>query len=163
MLGALMSRLSLRVLILLAIVPAAIGVTACGSGVGPFEGGVEVAKSDPLYEGGKIFNQRCSGCHTLDKAGAEGSATLPNSREYKDGPNFNVRKEQYQDVLYAIRNGGFSSGPMPQNIVTGHQAEIVACFVASYSGKEAQRLPTPGKQPVTGAGPVNCKQQLASK
>jgi hypothetical protein len=163
MLGALMSRLSLRVLILFAIVPAAITVAGCGSGVGPSEGGLEIASGDPLYEGGKIFNQRCGGCHTFDKAGTEGSATVPNGREYKDGPNFNVRKEQYPDVLYAIRNGGFSSGPMPQNIVTGKQAEIVACFVATYSGKEAARLPTPGKKPVSGAGSDDCKQQLASK
>ena len=163
MLGALMSRLSLRVLILLALLPAAVVVAGCGSGIGPVEGGVEVAKGDPLYEGAKIFNQRCSGCHTLDAAGAEGSSAIVTSREYKDGPNFNTRKEEYGDVLYAIRNGGFSSGPMPQNIVTGRQAEIVACFLAKYSGKEAARLPTPGKQPVEGSGDDDCEQQFAQK
>jgi mono/diheme cytochrome c family protein len=164
MLGALMSRLSsLRVLILLAIVPAAVAASGCGSGGGALQGGVKIAKSDPLYEGAKIFNQRCGGCHTLEAAGTEGSATQINSREYKDGPNFNVRKEEYPDVLYAIRNGGFSSGPMPQNIVTGRQAELVACFLATNSGKQAARLPTPGKAPVEGAGNDNCKQQFASK
>ena len=37
-------------------------------------------------------------------------------------------------MLYAIRNGGFSSGPMPQNILTGEDAQKVAEFVAEYSG-----------------------------
>ena len=59
-----------------------------------------------------------------------------NSREYKDGPNFNQRKEEKDQVLYAIYNGGFSSGPMPQDIVVGEEAEKVADFVAKYSGSQ---------------------------
>jgi len=58
-----------------------------------------------------------------------------------------VRREQYNDVLYAIHNGGSPSGPMPQNIVTGRQAQIVACFVATYSGKDAKTPPSPGGAP----------------
>ena len=34
----------------------------------------------------------------------------------------------------ASENGGFSSGPMPQDIVVGEDAEKVADFVAKYSG-----------------------------
>ena len=40
-------------------------------------------------------------------------------------------------MLYAIRNGGFSSSPMPQNLVTGEDAQAVAEFVAKYSGSNA--------------------------
>ncbi len=58
-----------------------------------------------------------------------------NKREYKDGPNFDERKEDYASVLYAIRNGGYSSGPMPQNIVVGKEAEAVARFVAEELGQ----------------------------
>ncbi len=72
-----------------------------------------------------------------------------NSRERKDGPNFNTRKEDYQSVLYALRNGGFSSGPMPQNIVVGEEAQLLACCVAKYSGSEVARSQTPGLQPPT--------------
>jgi hypothetical protein len=75
-----------------------------------------------------------------------------NDREYKDGPNFNVRKEEREDVLYAIRNGGFSSGPMPQDIVVGDKAEAVADFVAKYSGQDAARAPTPNRAAPEGAG-----------
>jgi mono/diheme cytochrome c family protein len=110
---------------------------ACG------EQGIELAKSDPDYEGAKIFEQRCSGCHTLSVAGTQGSAVEANSREYKDGPNFDQRREERDQVLYAIFNGGFSSGPMPQDIVVGEDAEKVADFIAKYSGREASTAPTP--------------------
>jgi hypothetical protein len=78
-------------------------------------------------------------------AGTEGSATNVRTRENKDGPNFNQRKEDVQDVLYAIRNGGFSTGPMPQDILVGKDAEEVAKFVAKYSGKQAAQA-TQGQQ-----------------
>jgi mono/diheme cytochrome c family protein len=125
-----------RLLVALAVAGSAFAAS-CG------EEGIELAKTDPDYEGAKIFQQHCSGCHTLAAAGTEGSATIPNDREYKDGPNFNQRKEQKDQVLYAIENGGFSSGPMPQDIVVGEEAEKVADFVAKYSGREASSAPTP--------------------
>jgi mono/diheme cytochrome c family protein len=153
MLPASMPRRTVRTLIASALVPAALAVAGCGDTI-------EVAKNDPLYKGAQIFNQRCGGCHTFDDASTEGSATKVNSAEYKDGPNFNVRKEQYDGVLYAIRNGGFSSGPMPQNIVVGRDAQIVACFVATHSGKQAKQIPTPGKQPAAGSGPEDCAKKL---
>jgi cytochrome c551 len=106
--------------------------------------GIQLAKSDPNYQGAQIFNENCAGCHSLEVAGAYGSNTSVKTRELKDGPNFNERVETREDVLYAIRNGGFSSGPMPQNIVTGEQAEAVAAFVAEYSGGGANRPANPG-------------------
>jgi hypothetical protein len=48
---------------------------------------------------------------------------------------FNVRHVNMPDVLYAIRNGGFSGAIMPAD-VTGRQARRVAAFVARYSGRE---------------------------
>jgi cytochrome c551 len=125
-----------RLLVALAVAGSAF-IAACG------EEGIEVAKSDPDYEGAKIFQQRCSACHTLTAAGTEGSATNANDRERKDGPNFDQRKETKDGVLYAIRNGGFSGGLMPQDIVVGEEAEKVADFVAKYSGSEVSAAPTP--------------------
>src|SRR5690348_16953183 len=95
------------------IVLGALGVGGCGTQ------GIDLPKNTPkdVRHGADLFVQRCSGCHTLKVAGTQGSAISAKTKEYKDGPNFNVRKEKYEDVLYAIRNGGFSSGPMPQNIV----------------------------------------------
>jgi mono/diheme cytochrome c family protein len=120
-----------RLLVASALTAAALGLGACG------EHGLQISKSDPNYEGAEIFDENCAGCHTISVAGAEGSATNVGSRERKDGPNFNDRKEDKESVLYAIRNGGFSSSPMPQNLVTGEEAEKVADFVAKYSGSNA--------------------------
>lgn len=96
-----------------------------------------------IRRGGELFTQRCATCHTLAVAGTEGSAISPKSQEYKNGPNFNVRKETVARVLYALRNGGFSSGPMPQDIVVGQDAQDVAEFVAKYSGTQVPNIPSP--------------------
>jgi mono/diheme cytochrome c family protein len=121
-----------RLLIAAACTAAALALGACG------EQGISLSDSDPNYEGARLFDENCAGCHTLTVVGAEGSATNVGSRERKDGPNFDDRKEDKESVLYAIRNGGFSSSPMPQNLVTGEDAEKVAEFVAKYSGSNAR-------------------------
>ena len=121
-----------RLLIAAACVAAALALGACG------EQGIALSENDPNYEGARLFDENCAGCHTLTIAGAEGSATKVQSRERKDGPNFDDRKEDVDSVLYAIRNGGFSSSPMPQNLVTGDDAQKVAEFVAKYSGSNAR-------------------------
>jgi hypothetical protein len=79
--------------------------------------------------------ERCSGCHNLDVVGAEGGAAQVRNRERVDGPNFNVRKEDRDSVLYAIRNGGFSGAIMPQDIVVGKEADAVAAFLSKYAGQ----------------------------
>jgi mono/diheme cytochrome c family protein len=131
MLAARMPRRFARPLLALAVAAAVLGAGACG------EQDIQLAESDPNYEGAKLFQQHCSGCHTIDAAGTQGSAFDANGREYVDGPNFEARKEDVEQILYAIRNGGFSSGPMPQDIVVGEEAQKVAEFVAAYSGGEA--------------------------
>jgi mono/diheme cytochrome c family protein len=123
-----MARSPRRLLALAALAAASLALGACGTE------GIELAENDPNYEGAELFKENCAGCHSLSVVGADGSATDVSSRERKDGPNFNERKEDVESVLYAIRNGGFSSGPMPQNILTGEDAQKVAEFVARYSG-----------------------------
>src|SRR3954451_22051118 len=117
---------------------AAASMSACGSQ------GIDVPKDSPYYEGARLFSQRCSGCHTLSVVGAEGSATKVRDRERVDGPNFNQRKEQPDQVLYAIRNGGFSGAIMPENIVVGKDAQKIANFLAEYSGRKATAPKGPG-------------------
>ncbi len=118
-------------LLALPLCAAALAVAGCG------QQGNQLAQDDPLREGAELFEVNCSGCHTLSVAGTQGSASQVTTREYKDGPNFDQRRESKEDVLYAIENGGFSSGPMPQNIVTGEEAEKIADFLAKYAGREA--------------------------
>src|SRR4051794_32946808 len=121
-----MTRPRRALLIAMLLAATAGAVAACG------EESISVPESQSTSAA--LFVERCSGCHTLQQAGTQGSSTNVRTREYKDGPNFNQRHESVNCVLYAIRNGGFSSGPMPQNIVTGKQAEELADFLAKYSG-----------------------------
>ncbi len=93
-----------------------------------------------MHEGAVLFAERCGGCHTLKAAGAVGSA---NRAVRNQGPNLDERVESEEDVLYAIRNGGFSGAIMPQNIFVGGQAEAVAAFVAEYAGGDVDRPPSP--------------------
>jgi mono/diheme cytochrome c family protein len=107
------------------------GLAACGKSI-------EVPKTQTrLYQGALLFNLRCSGCHTLDAAATSGSKSKREIKggERTNGPNFNVRHEDKQDILFAIRNGGFSGAIMPANIVVGDDAQKVAEFLAKYAGK----------------------------
>ncbi len=110
--------------------------------------GVSVPDNDPTHQGAEIFAQRCSGCHTLSPAGTEGSA---NRSERVQGPNLDQRQETLADVIYAIRNGGFSGAIMPQNIVVGADAQKVAAFVAKYAGQDVTESPRPASTTTTAA------------
>lgn len=111
------------------------GIAACG------EHGISASLSPDQRRAAQLFVERCSGCHTLGVAGTEGSTTNVRTREYKDGPNFDQRRVTENCALYAIRNGGFSSGPMPQNIVTGDDAVALAKFLAEQSGTDVPDTP----------------------
>lgn len=117
-------------------VAVAFALAACGTE------SIDVAESDPMHEGAVLFAERCSGCHTLDVVGAQGSA---NRALRNQGPNLDERAEKVDEVLSAIRNGGFSGAIMPQNILVGEDAEAVAEFVAEYAGSEVEDAPRPGE------------------
>ena len=109
----------------------AAGAVACGS-----QGISSEIASQPanVQHGAQLFSERCSGCHTLEVVGAQGTTENVRERERVDGPNFNTRHETMENVLYAIRNGGFSGAIMPENIVVGKDADDVAAFLAKYAG-----------------------------
>ena len=101
-------------------------------------GEIEVSEDNAqARRGAELFNERCSGCHSIDSANAYGSKPEGQLQggEETNGPNFNQRRESREDVLFAIRNGGFSGQIMPANIVVGEDAEAVAAFLSEYSGK----------------------------
>ena len=127
-------------LVIAAVIAAALGLAACGS-FGSEK--VAVSKDDPNYTGAELFATHCSGCHTLSAAGTQGSG---NRGQRTQGPNLNQREETYEDVLYAIQNGGFSGAIMPQNIVVGDEAKAVSKFVEKYAGEDAESSPRPGQE-----------------
>jgi mono/diheme cytochrome c family protein len=126
-----------RMAIALAVAACALATAGCG------EDGQKVDT-----RGATLFAERCAGCHTLEAAGTEGS----NPEERVAGPNLNARRETKDQVLYAIRNGGFSGAIMPQNIVVGQEAEAVAEFVAEYAGRDATEPPGLKPQGTNGSG-----------
>jgi mono/diheme cytochrome c family protein len=112
-------------------VAALLGVSGCA------QGKIDVDQAN--HDGAVLFNERCSGCHTLERANAYGSKPEGQLKggERTNGPNFNVRKVSKDDALYAIRNGGFSGAIMPANVVVGEDAEKVAEFLDKYSGEQS--------------------------
>jgi mono/diheme cytochrome c family protein len=129
-------RMSTRRIAALALAGAvAVGGAACGSR------DIELDQADQgnaqIENGAELFKERCSGCHTLNAAGARGSKPTNDvgSGERTNGPNFNVRRESRDDVLFAIRNGGFSGAIMPANIAVGQEAEDIAAFLQKYAGR----------------------------
>jgi mono/diheme cytochrome c family protein len=119
-----------------------IAIVGTAAAVGCGSEGIDVSDDDSaaVKEGAQLFAERCSGCHTLSAAGTQGSA---NRSERVQGPDFDQRTETVDDVIFAIRNGGFSGAIMPQNIVVGEDAQKVAEFVAKYAGKDVTEQPAP--------------------
>jgi mono/diheme cytochrome c family protein len=133
------------------VVAASAAVTACG------EEGISLnakrGDTAAVKRGAHLFAQRCSGCHTLGVAGTQGSNTGVKYQERTDGPNLDQRKETTDQVLYAIRNGGFSGAIMPQNIVVGQDAKDVAEFLAAYAGTKRKIVKAPQAPPATTTTP----------
>jgi mono/diheme cytochrome c family protein len=129
-------RLPAKNLAALGAVGACLALAACGSEK------VSVPEGSAEYKGAELFAQRCSGCHTLSPAGTNGS----DARNVRaEGPNLDQRAEDRSEVLFAIRNGGFTGSIMPQNVVTGRDADAVADFVAKYAGRQSVSSPRPGQ------------------
>jgi mono/diheme cytochrome c family protein len=141
------ARMPRRVATALSLSAAVIIAAGCGQQVNDIKqpGANPSVGIAPQYRAGaKLFVERCSACHNLGLVGAEGGALKVKDRERVDGPNFNVRKEDVDGVLYALRNGGFSGAVMPQDIVVGREAQLVADFLAKYAGhgeKDARDVP----------------------
>jgi mono/diheme cytochrome c family protein len=114
----------------------AVVLAACGTKT------INADNSQPLsdvHQGAVLFHDRCGGCHTLNAAATHGSVPQGKvaQKERTDGPNLDYRKESVNDVLFAIRNGGFSGSIMPANVVVGPDARKVAEFVSKYAGSKS--------------------------
>jgi mono/diheme cytochrome c family protein len=151
-----MTRLTKSIILAAAALVLVFALAACG------EEKLQVAQSNPAHHGAELFKQRCAGCHTLNSAGTRGSASNIRTRERTDGPNFNVRSECVERVLYALENGGFSGAIMPQNIVTGADAQAVAEFVAKYAGRKARTRPAGDGNAANGYRCTNARSSASS-
>ncbi len=117
----------------------AVAIAACGTKTINADNAQPLS---PVHQGAVLFRDRCGGCHTLSAAGTQGSVPQGKvaQKERTDGPGLDYRKESVQDVLFAIRNGGFSGSIMPANVVVGPDAQKVALFVSKYAGSKASSV-----------------------
>jgi mono/diheme cytochrome c family protein len=124
-----------------------LGATLLLAGCGT---GGKSSGSGDQSNGQKLYTAKCGGCHVLASAGSKGTT----------GPNLDdafgaVRKQGFDEstienvVLLQIRQ---PSPPMPEDLVTGQDAEDVAAFVAATAGvasaaqKPTEASGTDGKQ-----------------
>jgi mono/diheme cytochrome c family protein len=110
-------------------------------------GGCGSEKPESGNRAAQLFSERCAGCHTLTPAGAQGSSGVRPT-----GPNLDQRRETTNQVLFAIRNGGFSGAIMPQNIVVGADAKLLAEYVAKNAGTKATGPPSPNSAGQSSSG-----------
>lgn len=110
--------------VLLVALVAALVATGCGgndedeSRSTPQPAEAEQPLSPEEEQGRNLFVENCGSCHTLDAAGTEGAI----------GPNLDEAQADEQEVLAKIAEG---PGAMPENLVSGADAQAVAAFVAA--------------------------------
>ena len=110
-----------------AVLGLATALLAAGCGTGG------LSTSGDQTEGKKLFVEKCAGCHTLAAAGSHGV----------QGPNLDdafaySRKQGFKEVTIeqVVRDQiELAVPPMPQNLVTGADADAVAAYVAAVAGK----------------------------
>jgi mono/diheme cytochrome c family protein len=95
----------------------ALGFAGCGGDDEPTDRPESAASGDPK----QVFASTCGGCHTLKAAGTSGSI----------GPNLDELKPDAARVQAALKSG---PGAMPENLLTGDDAQQVADYVASNAG-----------------------------
>jgi cbb3-type cytochrome c oxidase subunit III len=106
---------------------AAAALLAAGCGTG----GKAAAHAD-TQNGQKLFTASCGGCHTLAAAGTSG--TIGPNLDDAFGPSRaqGFAQSTIQNVvLLQIRE---ASKPMPDNLVSGENAQDVAAYVATVAG-----------------------------
>jgi cbb3-type cytochrome c oxidase subunit III len=128
-----------------ALLALATALLAAGCGTGG------ISKAGDTDKGKQLFLAKCSGCHTLADAGSHGN----------QGPNLDdafaySRRQGFKQVTIeqVVRDQiELAIAPMPQNLVTGADADAVASYVALVAGKPvAAKSTTSGKDIFT----ANC-------
>jgi cbb3-type cytochrome c oxidase subunit III len=110
---------------------AALLAGGCGTG--------GISKAGDTDRGKKLFLDKCGGCHTLSAAGTHGN----------QGPNLDdafayARRQGFEPVTIeqVVRDQIELAGPpMPQNLVTGSDADAVSAYVALVAGNPSAAGP----------------------
>jgi mono/diheme cytochrome c family protein len=107
-----------------AVVPALALIHNAGDQAEAAIGGVKLTAEQE--HGRELFKERCATCHTLDDAGAVG----------KVGPDLDNMRPPAELTLDAIAKGRAEGrGQMPSLLLTGPEAQAVADYVGTVSGR----------------------------
>lgn len=110
----------------LGIAVPAIVIANSGQGEGGTPALAGKTASSSVSHGKSLFRQTCASCHSLAAVNARGVT----------GPDLDqIGKVTPSRVLSAIRVGGTGQGRMPQNLLSGKNAQDVAAFVSSVAGR----------------------------
>jgi cbb3-type cytochrome c oxidase subunit III len=110
-----------------ALLVLATALLAAGCGTGG------ISKSGDADQGKQLFLSKCGGCHALADAGTHGTQG-PNLDD-AFAPSLDQGMEQVT-VEQVVRDQiELAVPPMPQDLVTGADADAVAAYVASVAGK----------------------------
>ena len=119
-----------------------------------------------LVNGKALFVQKCSSCHTLGRANAQGTQGPNLDEAFAAALRAGMTKSTVRGVVRRqianVRRGSI----MPRNLVTGTDAIDVASYVAAVTGKSGQDKgalataglagATTGEQIFQGAGCASC-------
>jgi cbb3-type cytochrome c oxidase subunit III len=129
----------------LAALALALTLSACGTGG-------RVSASADIQNGRALFQQKCAGCHALQAVGSQGgigpnlddSFAEARSEGYKESAIANIVHDQIRfagQYATAENNPNYLTANMPQNLVTGQDADDVAAFVAANAGLQGFAQP----------------------
>jgi mono/diheme cytochrome c family protein len=135
---------TLRRLLALPLVAAALALSACGGEETTGLEGADRTNGKELFTAGKDGRQPCASCHVLADAGSAGTV----------GPNldtslgFSCRQGFDENTIYSVVLGqiDLAAPPMPADLVTGQDAVDVAAYVASVAGKDVPGCDPSGDQ-----------------
>ena len=121
-----------------ALLVLATALLAAGCGTGG------ISKGGDPDQGKKLFLAKCGGCHTLADAGTHGNQG-PNLDD-AFAPSLKQGIEQVTIEQVVRDQIELAVPPMPQDLVTGADADAVAAYVAQVAGKPAtSKASTNGK------------------
>jgi mono/diheme cytochrome c family protein len=120
-------------LVLSAAVLAGCG-TANGSDPAP-------ASAEGIAAGKSLFTGACGGCHALEDAGTEGRIGPNLDDAFRAARLMGWKDSQFEGVV--LKWIEISRPPMPQNIVTGEDADNVAAYVAAVAGRSPESVVRP--------------------
>jgi cbb3-type cytochrome c oxidase subunit III len=120
----------------LPLIALALLLAGCGTG------GKANARADQA-NGQKLFQAKCSGCHTLAAAGASGTVGPNLDDAFRGDKQQGFKQSTIQNVvLVQIRQ---PSLPMPANLVKGQDAQDVAAYVAAVAGTSNANAASPSQ------------------